>query len=302
MDPEVFHGGSPRLQTVNATEGLLHPAGGQGVPRRVSSVMWSVEDRLRELDRASISRQVISPVPAVMEHAWTADPPYAQLVNDSIASSCAAAGGRLIGLGCVSRQGWRRDLEQCVRLELRGIEVGSRQGDLDLDDPDLDGLWRECEQAGLCIFVHPVAGGRGVIRRSGLRLDMGLGMLTDTSLAATALVFGGVLERYPLLRVALAHGGGTFPWVYPRLRDLGGTVSDPAEGTRWDMLARRLYVDTLVLDVEHLTLLRHRFGDDRIVLGSDCPFLPTEMVGAIVRGSEDTAALLTDNALGWLGI
>ena len=139
---------------------------------------------------------------------------------------------------------------------------------------------------GSAVLVHPVDEGRGVVRRAGPPYDLGLGMLADTALAASALVFGGVLERHPDLRVALAHGCGAFPWAYPRLRvaaERNGTPGDPG---RWDARTRLLYADTLVFDDEHLRLLVHRFGAGRLLLGSDAPFFPDQMALSIASVEE----------------
>jgi aminocarboxymuconate-semialdehyde decarboxylase len=137
-------------------------------------------------------------------------------------------------------------------------------------------FWAACETEGAAVFVHPIRGGQGVVRRAGQPYDLGLGMLTDTAIAASSLVFGGVLERYPGLRIALAHGCGAFPWAYPRLA-VAAHLAAGGDTADWDVLTRCLYADSLVFDDEHLRLLVHRFGADRILLGSDAPFFPDQM-------------------------
>jgi len=207
--------------------------------RVVTPVLWDVAERLRDMDRAGLSHQVISPVPVAMEHAWCPDAAtgYASRMNDSIAAACAGSGGRLLGLGCLPFADIDSavvELTRCMQLGLHGVEVGTRIGALDLDAPQLDPFWAACDSAGTAVFVHPILGGRGVVRRAGQPYDLGLGMLADTAIAASALVFGGVLARYPRLRIALAHGCGAFPWAYPRLKvaaGLGGR-SDPPSPTR----------------------------------------------------------------------
>jgi aminocarboxymuconate-semialdehyde decarboxylase len=200
-------------------------------------------------------------------------------VNDSIVAACGRSEGRLIGLGCLPLADVPiavAELDRCLDLGLRGIEIGTRVGERDLDAPGLDALWEACDNTGAAVFVHPVHGGKGVVRRAGQPFDLGLGMLADTAIAASALVFGGVLQRYPRIRVAFAHGCGAFPWAYPRLRAAAGIFgsSDPAVP---DALVRRLYADTLVFDDEHLRLLLHRFGPDRLLIGSDAPFFRDQM-------------------------
>jgi aminocarboxymuconate-semialdehyde decarboxylase len=127
-------GSAPRLVVDRADAGRIMC--GDTTFRKVSSVLWSVSDRLAEMDRAAVSHQVISPVPVTMEFAAEpgADPAYARAVNDSIVAACAASGGRLIGLGCLpfgTPDAVVAELERSVEQGLRGIEIGTRIGELD---------------------------------------------------------------------------------------------------------------------------------------------------------------------------
>jgi aminocarboxymuconate-semialdehyde decarboxylase len=305
---------APRLQVDTADSGRIMC--GEKTFRVVTRELWDVGERLRRMDEAAISHQVISPVPVTMEYAWSpeAEPAYASRMNDSIAAACDKSGGRLRGLGCLPLadvDAALGELGRCLELRLCGIEIGTRIGAFDLDAPELDPLWAACDRAGAAVFVHPVLGGQGVVRRAGQPFDLGLGMLADTAIAASALVFGGVLERYPRLRVGLAHGCGAFPWAYPRLRT-AAALQDAGDPARWDGLVRRLYADTLVFDDEHLRLLVHRFGADRLLLGSDAPFFPDQMrksmasldnartIGALPPDAGPGA--LARNALEFLGL
>lgn len=261
---------------------------GDALFRRVTATLWDVPRRLAEMDRAGLSHQVISPVPVTMEHA-VGDPTYARTQNDAIVAACATSGGRLLGLGCLPLHDARAavaELDRCRGAGLLGVEIGTRVGDLDLDDPALAPVWDAVAATGSAVFVHPVDEGRGVLRRAGPPYDLGLGMLADTALAAGALVFGGVLERRPGLRVALAHGCGAFPWAYPRLRVAAARATVAGDPRQWDELTRRLYADTLVFDDEHLRLLVHRFGPGRLLLGSDTPFFPDQMARSIASVEE----------------
>jgi aminocarboxymuconate-semialdehyde decarboxylase len=139
-------------------------------------------------------------------------------------------------------------------------------------------------------------------------------MLTDTAMAAAALVFGGVLDDVPSLRVGLAHGCGAFPWTYPRLAR-GATMvpgAAPLDFGRTDALVRRLWVDSLVFDPRHVPLLIERFGADHVMLGSDFPFYPAawggacdvldEAVAAGLCTPNEMAAMTSANALRFLGL
>lgn len=300
-DLPAFPGNAPRLVVDGPDGGRI--LRGERTFRKVTPVLWDVPRRLAAMDEAGISHQVISPVPVTMEYA-AGDPAYARAMNDSLAAACASAEGRLWGLGCLPFTGSAAavaELGRCLRLGLRGVEIGTRIGELDLDAPELDEFWAACDASGAAVFVHPVGGGADVVRRAGQPYDLGLGMLTDTAIAASSLVFGGVLGKFANLRVGLAHGGGAFPWAYPRLRVAAALGGAPAD---WDAHVRRLYADTLVFDDEHLRLLAHRFGRDRLLLGSDAPFFPDQMAKSVaaVRRTFPGQDLLAPGALGFLGL
>lgn len=292
--------GAPRLVVEQGRGRIVR---GEGGSRAVPSALWEVPERLADLDRVGLSHQVISPVPEVMAEAWRNDPAYARAVNDSIARACRVSGGRLLGLGCLPGADPAAELDRCLALGLRGVEIGTRMDGYDLDAAPLERAWAICAEAGACVLVHPVQHGRGVLCRSGAQLEIGLGMPADAAAAASALVFGGVLTRHPGLRVALTHGGGAFPWVYPRLRIAAG---DAGVRRRWDALVRRLFVDTLVLDPAQVPLLAHRFGGNRLLLGTDSPFLPEHLddtariAGVLERPAR--RAVEVRNALAYLGL
>jgi aminocarboxymuconate-semialdehyde decarboxylase len=162
------------------------------------------------------------------------------------------------------------------------------------------------------LFVHPTDGD-GAIRRTEGFYGFGLGMLTDTAMAATALLYGGVLTELPTLRVGLAHGCGSFPWAYPRVAR-GASLGTPdalVDLAAADALVRRLWVDSLVFDPLHLPLLIERFGADHVALGSDFPFYPPtfggplEVIdGAVARGlctPAQAEAMKAANGLAFLG-
>jgi aminocarboxymuconate-semialdehyde decarboxylase len=278
--------------------------------RTVRSGLWEVGARLAELDMLGVERQLLSPVPVVLDA--QADPGYFRSISEGIAEAVAMAPDRFAGLGAVS---WAdtalavEELRYVVRdLGLLGIEIGCRVGDRELDDAELRPLFTAAEELGALVFVHPLGGGGEVVRRSGEQpYDFGLGMLTDTAIAATALVFGGVLDACPRLEVLLAHGGGTLPWAFPRLVTGTALGGDRSSGDHAGLL-RRLWADTLVFAPEHLGLLAQRFGAGHVAFGSDYPFIPGELAGArrlidaaVVAGqltADEGHGLLRDNATG----
>ena len=283
---------------------------GDSVFRRVRAACFDVAARVTELDAAKVDRQVISPIPITLVQ--PADPADAGRLlaaqNDGLAEAAEASGDRLVALAGVPLQDPARavaELDRASGLGMLGVEITTCAAGRELDDPDLDLFWRAASDLDMPVFVHP-AHQEGAIRRSGQPIEFGLGMLTDTALAASALVFGGVLDRFPKLRVALAHGCGTFPWAYPRLRYMA-TLTDAPAGAILDRLVRRLWADTLVFDPAHLPLLVERFGTDHLLFGTDHPFLPEGFDGprdVLTRAGLATpeAGCLGSNAMRFLGL
>jgi aminocarboxymuconate-semialdehyde decarboxylase len=278
----------PRLVLDEATHG---PATGrimlgEAVFRKVSAPLWDLSARLAELDANGVALQVISPVPIMLTY-W-ADPKtclaFCRAVNDSIAADVSAAGGRLAGLGTLPLQDVTlavRELERLVGdLGLAGVQIGTQLNGLELDDQSLEPFWSAVGALGVAVFVHPLDGGGNAIRRGGQPYSFGLGMLTDTAMAATGLIDGGVLDRHPGLRVGFAHGCGTFAWAYPRLRMATQLTPNPGLIERFEELVQRLWVDTLVFDPEHLRLLVRRFGEGHVMVGTDFPFIAGQLEGA----------------------
>ena len=284
---------------------------GERTIQPLPSALFDVTARLDEMDAHGVSHQVLSPAPVAMDFAWPADPAYARAINDTLSSVCRGSAGRFIGLGCLPSTNPAAEVHRGHQLGLRGIEVGTRVGEFDLDSPELDPVWTACEETDSCVFVHPIAQGKGVLRRDNRVLDLGIGQLADTAIAASSLLIGGVLERHPTLRIAFAHGCGAFPWCYPRIR-VGSWFSGHGNGDEWDALVRRIYADALVFDPEHLRIVAHRFGIDRLLLASDAPYLPDQLPksldtidealrsGALPAHSRE--AILIDNALAFLGL
>jgi aminocarboxymuconate-semialdehyde decarboxylase len=282
---------------------------GPAVFRAVTRTLWDVETRLASLDANGVSVQVVSPVPVMLTY-WAEGGPaldFAAAVNDGIAAAVAGSAGQLDGLGTVPLQDVDlavRELDRVVTdLGLAGVQIGTQVAGRELDDPVLAPFFEAAADLDAAVFVHPLDGGADAIRRTGQPYDFGLGMLTDTAMAATALVAGGVVARHPELRIGLAHGCGTMTWAAPRLKLASRIWGDPELHAAFDELVRRLWVDTLVLDPAHLPLLVHRFGAGHVMVGTDAPFIPGQLEGvrdlvAAAGGAlsdADRAAILSAN-------
>jgi aminocarboxymuconate-semialdehyde decarboxylase len=287
---------------------------GESLFRVVSRPCWEVASRLVEMDETGVDIQVISPVPVSLTTWADADDAarFAARMNELIADAAAKGNGRLMGLGTVPLQdidGAIAELSRAKSLGLAGVEIGTEVAGRELDDPALSPFFEAAEATATPLFIHPTDGS-GATRRAGQFYEFGLGLLVDTALAASALLFGGVLERFPGLRIGLAHGCGAFPWTYPRLRY--GAAAGGQDPGRLDALLKLLWVDSLVFDPDHLPLLFTRFGADHVMLGSDYPFLPRALgapedvvLRAVTQGqcTQDQAeAVLRSNALRFLNL
>ncbi|MGI8431412.1 MAG: amidohydrolase family protein [Chthoniobacterales bacterium] len=286
--------------------------------REIGDNVWDPPRRIEECDAAGVSLQVLSTVPVMFSYwakpADTLD--LARRLNDHIADVVRAFPTRFAGLGTIPLQDPElaaEELRRCVQeLGLRGVEIGSHVDEnihlarpaLNLDDRSLDPVWSAAEQTNAAIFVHPWDM-VGKERMPKYWLPWLVGMPAETALAVCSMMFGGVFDRFPRLRVAFAHGGGAFPFTAGRIEhgfavrpDLCAVDSRTAprsylahENAEGGIVPARFYVDSLVHDPEALRLLLKLFGANRVALGSDYPFpLGEERPGALVEAMTDLTA------------
>ena len=283
--------------------------------REVERNVWDAEARLAECDAAGVGVQVLSTVPVMFSY-W-AEPAVAldlaRHLNDHIAGVVAGHPRRFVGLGTVPMQGPDlaiRELERCMReLGFAGVQVGSNVNGTNLDGPELFPIFEAAASLGAAVFVHPwEMVGRDRMAR--YWLPWLVGMPAETSLAICSLIFGGVLERLPKLRVAFAHGGGAFPATIGRIAhgfDVRPDLCAVANEVSPREYLKRIYLDSLVHDPLMLRYMVELMGSGRIALGSDYPFpLGEASPGALIDACgfpEDTRArLLHGTALEWLDL
>ncbi len=283
--------------------------------REIECNSWDVETRLTECDAAGVGVQVLSTVPVMFSY-W-AEPAVAldlsRVLNEHIAGIVAAHPARFAGLGTIPMQKPDlaiRELERCVRdLGLSGVQIGSNVNGANLDSPELFPVFEAAASLGAAVFVHPwEMAGRDRMAR--YWLPWLVGMPAETSLAICSLIFGGVLERLPALRIAFAHGGGAFPATIGRIAhgfEVRPDLCAVSNGVSPREYLRRIYLDSLVHDPLTLRYLVDLMGSDRIALGSDYPFplgeaRPGALIDACGFPEETRARLLHGTALEWLGL
>jgi aminocarboxymuconate-semialdehyde decarboxylase len=189
-----------------------------------------------------------------------------------------------------------------------GVQIGSHVNAWNLSDPALFPVFARAAELGAAVFVHPWDM-MGQERMQKYWLPWLVGMPAECSLAICSVIFGGVLERLPSLRIAFAHGGGAFPGTLGRI--------EHAFTARPDLMAadnphppakylHRIYVDSLVHSRRALQLVLATFGHERVAIGSDYPFpLGEARPGALVESMNLPSAVMdrlrAGTALEWLG-
>ena len=204
-----------------------------------------------------------------------------------------------------------RELRRCIEeLGLPGVEIGSHVNDWNLSADQLFPVFEAAQALGAAVFVHPWDM-MGQDRMRKYWLPWLVGMPAETALAICSVIFGGVLERLPKLRICFAHGGGSFLWTIGRIEhgffvrpDLCA-VDNPRNPREY---LGRFYLDSLVHDPDVLRHLIKLIGHEKIALGSDYPFpLGEDRPGAMIDGMEDLhettrRRLLGGTALEFLGL
>lgn len=283
--------------------------------RRISSDAWSAEVRLRDMDADGVRTQVVSPTPAFFNYGRSADQAarIARIFNDLALEIVEPARDRLIPFCQVPLQDPDeacRELDRCIENGHRGVEIGNHVGDQDLDSEGIVTFLQHCADRGVPVFVHPWD------MDSSPRLNRWMAqwltaMPAETHLSILALILGGVFDRIDeRLRIAFAHGGGSFAFWLGRMEnawhgrnDIIGTSQAPPSH-----YLGRFYVDSVVFDERALRLLVDTVGADRVLIGSDYPYpLGERKVGDVVRKSsfldDPTRQLLTSgNAERFLGL
>jgi aminocarboxymuconate-semialdehyde decarboxylase len=237
--------------------------------------------RMRDFDAMGLDAQVISPAPGQCYYGVPAEigVQSSRIVNDGIAAIAAARPDRIpAAIGTVPLQAGgheaAEELERCMRtLGLKGVEVLAHVGDKELSDESLEPFWARAEALGAVVFIHP--SGFTEPRRFGKYYFSNIiGNPLDTTMALHHLIFDGVLERYPDLKIIAAHGGGFLPAYSGRIDHGWGARSD-AHGALPkppSFYLKKIYLDTIVFTPHQLEALTRLFGVGKLLLGTDYPY------------------------------
>jgi aminocarboxymuconate-semialdehyde decarboxylase len=266
-----------------------------------------VEARLSDMDAEGIDLQAISCVPFVMYPEVSAElgATIACINNDALAAACARYPDRFVPLASVplqDPQAAARELERTAQLGLRGVEIPPNVCGHGLDEPEFEVFWEAAEALQMVVCIHPFdAAPQGMLAR--YNLGNLVGNPYDTGLAAALLIYGGVLERHPALRVVLYHGGGAFPSLLGRL-DMGYRVYPECQAAiprPPSTYVNQFAFDTIAFRPDMLHYLINTYGAERLVVGSDYPLpaglaRPVAEVKALGLDPETESAVLGGNA------
>lgn len=305
--------GDDRFPVLRVEEGRHNIYRGGRFFRQIQPNAWDADLRMAQYASFGIERQVVSTVP-VMFCYWAegqAALVLHQHLNDHLAGLQRDHPGRYVGLATVPLQDpvlACAELERSVvELGLAGVQIGSHVDLWNLDAPELADFFATAERLGASVLIHPWDM-MGTETMPKYWMPWLVGMPAEQSRAACALIFGGVLERHPELRIAFAHGGGSFPYTLGRIEhgfrmrpDLVA-IDNPHPPSHY---LSRLYFDCCVHDDRALRYLLDTVGSSQVMLGTDYPFPlgeqePGSSIERLALPQAEQEALFHDNALRWL--
>src|SRR5215470_17429404 len=283
LDPQA----SPLARFTNAeTKALNEKQEAYVVARR------GLEKRLADLDAIGVDMQVI---------------------NDGIAEFVAQKPDRLTGFGSVpmpDASEAAKELERCVtKLGFKGVQILTNVNGKELSDPLFAAFWKKAEELGAFVVIHP-NGFTHAERLSRFYFNNVIGNPLETTIALHYLIFDGVLERHPQLKILAVHGGGYLAAYSGRIDHAWGARSDahgelPHPPTSY---LRKIYFDSVVFTAHQLAELVRLYGADHITMGTDYPFDMAEYdpighVGSVAELDATTfAAIAGGNAKRLLGM
>lgn len=247
--------------------------------REVQENCWNPDAILVDMDQHHVDMMVLCTVPVLFNY-WakpndTLD--WCMFLNDHLVGVQQKYSKRFLGLGTLPMQDVNLSIKELQRLKsigIKGVEIGSHVEDKNLDDKYFFPLWEAAQDLDMAIFVHPWDM-MGQEKMQKYFLPWLVGMPAETSLAICSMIFGGVFDSFPNLRVMFAHGGGSFPFTVGRVSH--GWHARPDLCNINDIKDPRAYmgkfwIDGITHDDDALKYLVSVFGAEKIAYGTDYPF------------------------------
>jgi aminocarboxymuconate-semialdehyde decarboxylase len=259
-----------------------------------------LDRRLADLDAMGLDMQVVKPPPPQCQFPVPIEVAVkaARMINEGIAEFVGQRPDRLKGFGTVPMPDGNeaaRELEHCVAtLGFKGVQILTNVNGRELSDPAFAPFWNKAEELGALVVIHPGGFTEGA-RLSRFYFNNVIGNPLETTIALAYLIFDGVLERHPDLKILAVHGGGYLAGYPGRIDHAWGARSDargelPHPPTTY---LKRLYFDSIVFTPQQLAELVRLYGADHILMGTDYPFDMGEYdpVGHVCGAGLDAAAV-----------
>jgi len=279
-------------------------------PKRIGSATREfvhIEKILGEMTKSGVDAVLLCPWVSLVRYEATPQESLAacQVQNDALAGLVKKYPKRIAALGMIPLQDVPlaiKELERLMKSGLSGVEIGTHVNGVYPGDARFRPFWEACDSLGAFVFIHPVEGGGRAELRDYYMWNV-IGNPLETTVAAGHLILSGVMDAYPRLKILLAHGGGTLPYLHGRL-DRGfkqrPEINKVISKTPTEYL-KQFYFDTITHDPVVLRGLVDFVGADHVLLGSDYPFdmgneNPVELVRSANLGIDSEKKILGDNA------
>jgi aminocarboxymuconate-semialdehyde decarboxylase len=291
----------------------------QAVNRRqlehIRPKMDLLDVRLADMDQMGVDIQAVAP--AVYQYYYWADAEtgakVSRLMNEEVVEATAKYGDRFLPFGTVPLQDTEAAVQELRHLAgdlgMRGIEIGTHVEGEEISSPRLDAFWSEVERLGTVVVVH-TQGTTHPQRLQGHNFVNILGHAYEATVATAHLIFSGVVDRHPGLKIVVVHGGGYLPAYAGRIDHGWRAREDVSEGVR-DLpgnYLRRFFFDTMVFETDQLKFLVDKYGAEHVLLGTDYPYDmgdddPLALIGRTPGLSQEQVDLLAGgNAARLLGL
>jgi aminocarboxymuconate-semialdehyde decarboxylase len=315
MVPEVYAATSAHSLFVKSfADANMSEAAKTNAAQRTAYVLRSmsdVDERIAMMDAMGVDMQVLSSS-LVHQCSYWAEPAESlrleRMFNDRIAQVVRDNPRRFIGLGGVPLHAPQMAVAELVRcvtdLGLAGAGISTMAGDREIGDPALRPFWAKAEELGAVIYVHPA--GNADPRFQKFHLWNSIGQNFEEAMAIASIMYEGILDAFPALRICVSHGGGYMPLALGRIAR--NYLEKPSTRTNMSRspaeYLRMLYYDSCVYEPKVLAHLVERVGADRVVLGSDYPvgeMKPVEFVNSAPLSAADKQKIVSTNAMTLFG-
>ena len=293
----------------NGTANMMQ--GGQFF-RNIEENCWDENIRISDYETFSTKVQVVCTIPVMFSY-WAKPADCAALsifLNDHIAELVQRYPRNYIGLGTIPMQDAEeaiKELERIKSIGLVGVQIGSNINDENLSEEKFFPIFEACSRLDLAVMIHPWQM-MGFDAMKKYWLPWLVGMPAETSRAACSMIFGGVLERLPKLRVCFSHAGGSFLPTIGRIEhgfncrpDLVA-IDNPINPREY---LGKFWVDSITHDIDALKYILNMQGSKRVCLGSDYPFPLGDLeIGKFIEESDlspqEIEDIFSNSTLEWL--